>query len=90
MPLDGRQVEEMLLTTAQSAFAIMLIADLRFSLRDGALLLGLFSAQFVFPSPEVRYGLAAIFLALTVGMIVFGGSEKRRALRALPKFLFER
>ena len=90
MILDDRQMEEILLTTAQSAFAITVIADLNFSLRDGAMLFVLFATQLFFTSPEARYAYALVYVALTIGMIVFGGPERRRALRELPAFLRRR
>jgi cation:H+ antiporter len=90
MPLDERQVEEILLTVAQSVFAVTVLADLRFSLRDAIVLLVLFSTQLCFTSPEMRYAYSALYAALTLGLIVFGGKEKRRALQQLPAALFGR
>ncbi len=45
-PLDARQHEEFFLTAAQSLFAVALLLRLRFSLRSGLVLLGLFLVQF--------------------------------------------
>ena len=45
MPLDARQIEEMLLTTAQSIYAVTVIADLRFGVREAACCFVLFACQ---------------------------------------------
>ena len=87
MPLDDRQVEEMLLTTAQSIFALMIIADLRFAVREAAILFVLFVSQLFFTDAVYRYSLSGLYLAMAVGMLIFGGAAKRRALRDLPAFL---
>ena len=47
LPLDERQVDELLLTAAQSLFGLAVLANLEFSLVEAALLAGLFLAQFV-------------------------------------------
>jgi cation:H+ antiporter len=88
MPLDERQVEEMLLTTAQSIYAITIIADLRFSVREAGVLLVLFLSQLFFTDAVYRYGLSGVYLALTAITFAIGGAEKRRAFRELPEFLF--
>jgi hypothetical protein len=50
----------------------------------------LFATQLVFTSPTMRYAYTALYILLTLGRIVLGGAAQRRALRALPGFLFER
>jgi cation:H+ antiporter len=90
MPLDERQIEEMLLTTAQSIYAVTIIADLRFSVREAIVLLVLFVCQLLFTDAVARYALSGTYLALTVWSLGFGGPDKRRALRALSGFLFRR
>ena len=66
LPLDSRQVEEIFLTSAQSIFAIMLLANLRMSLWEGALLFALFITQLFFTDPTIRYLYAYTYLALAV------------------------
>jgi cation:H+ antiporter len=90
MPLDARQIEEMLLTTAQSIYAVTVIADLRFGVREAASLLVLFACQLLLTVATARYALSAIYLLLTAVVLITGGAEKRRALRELPAFLFAR
>jgi len=64
LPMDSRQVEEVFLTAAQSAFAIAVFASMSISFREAALLLGLFGTQLAFTDPEVRYGYGAAYLLL--------------------------
>lgn len=88
LALDARQTEELWLTSAQSLLAAYLIADLRFSRREAWLLAALFLAQLVLPWKEVRIGFIGLYLAIFLGMLSFGGAERRRAflslLRASP------
>jgi cation:H+ antiporter len=77
MHLDARQVEEILLTAAQSLFAIMVLADFSFSLVEGALLFVLFSTQMISTSPEFRYYYSFIYLVLAAGMLVFRPKVRR-------------
>ncbi len=88
MPLDERQVEEMLLTTAQSVYAVTVIADLRFSVREAVVLFVLFACQLVLTDAVYRYALSGLYLTMTAVILVVGGPEKRRALRELPAYLF--
>lgn len=60
LPLDGHQQEEILLTAAQSLFAILLLMDLRLSLVGAAALFGLFMAQFVMP--EIRGPMIGVYI----------------------------
>jgi cation:H+ antiporter len=66
LPMDSRQVEEVFLTAAQSAFAISVFASMSISFREAALLLGLFGTQLAFTDPEIRYGYGAAYLLLAV------------------------
>ncbi len=77
--LDARQVEEILLTSAQSLFALAVLANLRLSRLEAGTLFVLFAAQLVFPSTQVRYGFAALYLVL-------GALTLWRRRRDLPEF----
>jgi cation:H+ antiporter len=79
LPLDARQVEEVLLTGAQSAFAIVLLSRLRLSLRGASVLLILFITQLVLPVPAVRWGFAGLYLVLALAFLSIDG-ERRRGL----------
>ena len=73
--LDGRQVEEMLLTSAQSMFGIAVLCDLHLSLFEAVVLFILFISQLFFPSTTVRYGFALVYIALSAALLM----RKRRA-----------
>jgi cation:H+ antiporter len=77
LPLDARQKEELILTSAQSLLAALLIVDLRFSRTEALLLAALFLGQFLFTTTETRYFFIALYLAIALGMLVFDGSRRR-------------
>jgi len=85
MALDARQVEEILLTAAQSAFAVAILASFSFSLREAAILFVLFVTQLFFTSPEVRFLYAIGYLLLTVGLLSVS-RESRSGLFSLFSF----
>ena len=82
LPLDARQTEELLLTSAQSFLAAVVICDLRFSRTEAVLLAVLFGIQLLFPSREVRLAFAAVYMALAAG-ILLSSSARRSALLAV-------
>ena len=69
MHLDSRQVEEILLTAAQSLFAIVVLADFRFSLLEGIVFFVLFATQMISTSPEFRYYYSFLYLVLAIGFV---------------------
>ena len=77
LPLDERQTEELILTSAQSLLATILISDLRFSRRDAIMLALLFIGQFAFTSTHVRYLFIVMYLLIAAWLLVSGGSERR-------------
>jgi cation:H+ antiporter len=83
LPLDARQSEELWLTSAQSLFAVMIIADLRFSRREALALAALFLGQLCFPDTRVRWAFTFVYLLLALGMFLFGSTARRSALRSL-------
>jgi len=82
MSLDARQLEEILLTSAQSLFAVSVLANFRFELWEAVLLLGLFATQLLLPSPTVRYGYAAAYLILTM-IWLLSRRDRRQAVGQL-------
>lgn len=87
LPLDMRQVEEILLTGAQSAFAIVLLSRMRFSLRGASVLFVLFIIQLALPMPEVRWGFAGLYIVLALALLLADG-ERRRGLWAMMRTTF--
>jgi cation:H+ antiporter len=82
MEMDERQGEEIFLTAAQSLFAVAVLANLSFSLKEAALLFGLFTTQLFIPDPRFRTIFAFVYIAITIGYFVFQ-SDSRRSLLAL-------
>ncbi len=64
--LNGRQVEEFLLTAAQALFAVSVLLRLRFRAREAAIIFVTFALQLVLPSTAVRLWLAAGYVVLAV------------------------
>ena len=81
MPLDSKQVEEVFLTAAQSAFAVGVLANLSIGRGEAVMLLIPFLGQFAFPSTSVRFGFAGFYLAGLAYLVVRHG-EARAGLRA--------
>lgn len=82
MHMDARQVEEMLLTSAQSVFAVAVLINLSFSLMEAGVLFVLFTTQLLIPNPTFRYFFSFLYIALAIGIFVFN-KESRRSLLAL-------
>jgi len=78
MILDARQKEELLLTSAQSLFAAVVISDFRFALWEAMLLLILFTAQLLMPQENIRYIFCGLYLVAAVILLVM--SRTRRQL----------
>ncbi|MGH3622245.1 MAG: sodium:proton exchanger [Sciscionella sp.] len=64
--LDGRQVEEFLLTATQTLLGVAALLALRFPRWAAWTLLTLFALQFAFPGQQARYVLAAVYAVLAV------------------------
>ena len=84
MPLSSRQTAELLLTSAQSLFAVAVLADLRFTLLEASVLAGLFGAQWFFPGTFSRYVFAVIYLVLVL-LVGFRTREKQQSFLRLLK-----
>jgi len=63
-PLDHTQVDELVLTAAQSLFAVAVLVNLRMSTRDATLLLVLFLAQLIVH--EIHKPMSVIYIVLGV------------------------
>jgi cation:H+ antiporter len=77
LPLDNRQQDEILLTAAQSLFAVALLLDLRLSLAGAGALFGLFIVQMIFP--DTRGVLTVVYLVLAALVVAM---SRRNAFRA--------
>ena len=68
MELDHRQKEELLLTSAQSLFAAVIISDFRFALWEALLLLVLFFAQWILPVAPCWISSANFWRPVSLGL----------------------
>ncbi|MYD36547.1 MAG: hypothetical protein F4X20_06005 [Dehalococcoidia bacterium] len=99
LPLDDRQAQEVLLTAAQSLFALVLLATLHLSPRGAIVLFVLFTTQLVLPAMEApvnaisgtdaslqegRLWFSYIYFVAVVLILALSGRQ-RRALIALPR-----
>ncbi|QLL07904.1 sodium:proton exchanger [Mycobacterium vicinigordonae] len=80
--LDGRQVEEMLLTATQTMMGVALILALRFHRYTAWTLLALFVAQFPITSTEGRLVLSAVYAVVAVVALVVNRRHVLPTLRA--------
>lgn len=71
LELDARQVEEFILTAAQTVLGLAVLLNLRFGFWEGAGLFGLFVLQFVFPGVEARLIFSGIYLVVAAGILVW-------------------
>jgi cation:H+ antiporter len=85
MSLDLRQREEIFLTSAQSLFGLVVIANFRFSLGEALLLFALFVPQFVFTHPRARLVEAGAYLLLTVVWITASRGVRTSLRQLLPR-----
>jgi cation:H+ antiporter len=81
--LDERQKEELLLTSAQSFFAAVVLSDYHLNVYEALALLTLFWAQFLFPDTHVRYAFSVLYLIMAVGMLVVSKQRRTILWRAL-------
>jgi len=79
LELDARQVEEVLLTAAQTVLGFALLAHLHFGLGEAIALLALFLVQFALPETSARLLLSYVYLVLA-GILLW---RYRRSLPAI-------
>lgn len=77
LPLDARQTQELILTSAQSLFAVILVADFRFGRREAIALAVLFSIQLYFPTAALRWTFTGIYIALSAYVLISAPSTRR-------------
>ena len=83
LPLDARQVEELLLTSAQSLLATIMLADLRFSRREALVLGALFVGPLFFASTTARWWFTGLYLVASFGLLTVGPRRQRDAFLRL-------
>jgi cation:H+ antiporter len=85
MAMDHRQMEEMFLTAAQSAFAVAVLVNRSFSLGEALVIFVLFAAQLIVPDPRFRYYFSYLYIALTIGLIIFKRDSRQSMLALLRR-----
>ena len=85
--LDDRQTEEVLLTAAQTMFAVAVMLSLSLSLFEAGALFALFSLTFFLPSTEVRLALSGVYLLLAAGIVIRQRVELPRIWRSAKETL---
>ncbi len=83
MILDARQKEELLLTSAQSLFAAVVISDFRFALWEAMLLLILFTGQMLMPQANIRFIFCGLYLVAAVVMLIQSKARRQMMWNAL-------
>jgi cation:H+ antiporter len=68
--LDARQIEEFVLTSAQTLMGVGLLLGLRLGFRAAITLFALFASTFVFTTTEARWVIAGIYTAIAVGLFI--------------------
>jgi cation:H+ antiporter len=84
LELEARPKEELLLTSAQSLFAIAVLSDLRFDLLEAVLLLTLYVVPWFFPGEGMHY-LFSVGYFVGVLVVGFRGDSQRRDFSRLLK-----
>ena len=90
IPLSNLQVEEILLTAAQSAFGCVALVKLRFNWKEATILFSFWFAQFLFP--QIRIEVTVAYLVLTViwlayyrnQITIFGQFKRNMVEHVLP------
>jgi cation:H+ antiporter len=87
LPIVARQREELFLTAAQSVFAVAILANLSISLREAAMLFGLFWAQFVVGAvvPSSWHGVELVAVGIVYLVLAAGYFLGHR--KAMPALL---
>jgi cation:H+ antiporter len=83
MHLDSRQQEEIFLTSAQSLFGLLIIANYSFGVLEALALFSLFLVQLMLPSEHARWIFAWTYIGLSAGMLVLNAGTRRGILDLL-------
>jgi cation:H+ antiporter len=84
--LDVRQTHEVILTAAQSIFAVSILLNFRFSLSKALLILSLFTIQFALPNDEVRMAVSIAYIVICIPAFLIYRNEFWKGLRSMNFF----
>jgi cation:H+ antiporter len=79
--LDELQKHEILLTAAQSLFALVMILDMKFKIIDAILLFTLFTAQLIIPDIRLQVSIAYIILSFIFLLRLITSKQVRNVLK---------
>ena len=79
MPLDARQNQEILLTAAQSIFAIVILMNLNINLFEAGGLFVLFTAQLIYP--DIRNEISVVYVIFSIVLLIRNRSHLGPLLR---------
>lgn len=87
LPVEPRQREEILLTAAQSVFAVAVLSSLSMSTREAQALFALFWAQFLLGAavPEAWHGVELV--AVSIGYLIIAAGVLVKDRRRIPALL---
>lgn len=83
LEMDARQVEEFVLTSAQTVLGLAFLIELRFRTWEALVLMGLFFLQFIFPQTEVRLAFSGVYLLLAIPIFIHRRRHILPTLRAI-------
>ena len=88
LPIDAVQREELFVTAAQSAFAVAVVANLRVTVKEASILLGVWVAQLATKLPmfeaihgPARISIGILYLVLAAAWIIRQRAEFKPLLR---------
>jgi cation:H+ antiporter len=90
LPTDGRQTGEVMLTAAQSLLAVILLINLRMTLREASVLLVLFLAQFLTPHSIVPIGWFTVMYFCAAGIFIIRQLFELRPFMTRPNAAYRR
>lgn len=77
LELDFRQVEEILLTSAQSLFAVVILSELDIDLSEAFMLFLLFFVQLILPDPRTRLIFSLVYIALSLALVLISKGKRK-------------
>ena len=84
LPMDNRQSIEIILTAAQSLFALVLLSNLYFSNKGAAWLFFLFITQIIIPISAARIVFTIAYIVLSA-IILFRDSERKSNILTMQR-----
>ncbi|TQM66728.1 cation:H+ antiporter [Actinomadura hallensis] len=85
LPLDSRQIEEVLLTASQTVLGLALLIDLVFARWEAGVLVVLFAVQFVLPGEDARLILSGVYLAIGFSVLIARYRELGEAMETVVR-----